>query len=45
MKANAIKSYRDKKVQFILRMLRRVEYLSNFDDAVLYDLMFKLEPE
>lgn len=45
LKANAIKSYRDKKIQFILRMLRRVEYLANFDDGVLFDLMFKLEQE
>jgi len=26
-------------------MFRRVEYLANFDDAVLFDLMFKLETE
>ena len=45
LKQNAIKSYRDQKIQFILRMLRRVEYLENFEDAVLFDLMFKLEAE
>lgn len=45
LKQNAIKSYRDQKIQFILRMFRRVEYLANFDDAVLFDLMFKLEAE
>lgn len=44
LKENAIKSYRDQRIQFILRMFRRVEYLANFDDAVLFDLMFKLEP-
>lgn len=45
LKQNAIKSYRDQKIQFILRMFRRVEYLANFDDAVLFDLMFKLEAQ
>ena len=26
-------------------MFRRVEYLAGFDESVLFDLMFKLEPE
>lgn len=45
LRENAIQNYRDKKIQFILRMFRRVEYLANFDDAVLFDLMFSLAPE
>ena len=43
LKNKAIKSYRDKKIQFILRMLKRVEYLEKHDDEVLFDLMFSLE--
>ena len=45
LKQNAINRYRDQKIQFILRMFRRVEYLAGFDESVLFDLMFKLEPE
>ena len=45
LKANAIKNYRDKKIQFILRMIKRVEYLAKHDDEVLYDLMFSLQPK
>ena len=42
LKAYAIKTYRDKKIEFILRMLRRVEYLRDHDDEVLFDVMFSL---
>jgi len=28
LKNNAIKNYRDKKIQFVLRMIKRVEYLA-----------------
>lgn len=45
LKNNAIKNYRDKKIQFILRMIKRVEYLAKHDDEVLYDLMFSLTPK
>lgn len=45
MKANAIRSYRDKKIQFVLRMIKRVEYLKKHDDEVLFDLMFSLTPK
>ena len=45
LKNNAIKTYRDKKIQFVLRMIRRVEYLANVDDEVLFDLMFSLVPK
>lgn len=45
LKKNAIKSYHDKKIQFVLRMIKRVEYLAKQDDEVLFDLMFSLEPE
>ena len=34
----------DKKIEFLLKMLRRVEYLRDHDDEVLFDLMFSLEP-
>ena len=45
LKKNAIKNYRDKKIQFILRMLKRVDYLNKQDDYVLFDLMFSLVPQ
>ena len=45
LKNNAIKTYRDKKIQFILRMIKRVEYLQKHEDEVLFDLMFSLRPE
>ena len=45
LKNNAIKNYRDKKIQFVLRMIKRVEYLAKHDDNVLYDLMFSLVPK
>jgi len=44
LKEYAIKAYRDKKIEFLLKMLRRVEYLRDHDDEVLFDLMFSLEP-
>lgn len=44
LKKNAIRSYRDKKIQFVLRMIKRVEYLAKHDDEVLFDLMFSLQP-
>ena len=44
LKNNAIKNYRDKKIQFIMRMIKRVEYLQKHDDEVLFDLMFSLQP-
>lgn len=43
LKQNAIKTYRDKKIQFVLRMIKRVEYLQKHEDEVLFDLMFSLE--
>ena len=43
LKNNAIKSYNDKKMQFVMRMIKRVEYLEKHDDAVLFDLMYNLE--
>jgi len=43
LKNNAIKSYNDKKIQFVMRMIKRVEYLSKHDDEVLFDLMFSME--
>ena len=45
LKNNAIKTYRDKKIQFVLRMIKRVEYLAKQDDEVLFDLMFSLQPK
>lgn len=45
LKENAIKNYRDKKIQFILRMIKRVEYLEKHEDEVLFDLMFSLVPK
>mmetsp|Transcript_30549 Transcript_30549/g.37647 ORF Transcript_30549/g.37647 Transcript_30549/m.37647 type:complete len:98 (+) Transcript_30549:1857-2150(+) len=45
LKNNAIKNYRDKKIQFVLRMIKRVEYLAKHEDEVLFDLMFSLAPK
>lgn len=44
LKKNLIKQYRDKKIEFVLRMIKRVEYLQKHEDEVLYDLMFSLQP-
>lgn len=41
--AHALEKYRDSKILFILKMLKRVEYLTKHDDEVLFDLMFSLE--
>lgn len=41
--AHAIQKYRDNKILFILKMLKRVEYLTKHSDEVLFDLMFSLE--
>ena len=38
-----IKTYKDKKIEFILRMLKRLDYLAKVEDEVLYDIMFNLE--
>jgi len=45
LKSNLIKNYRDKKIEFVLRMIKRVEYLAKHEDEVLYDLMFSLQPK
>ena len=45
LKENAIKNYRDPKIEFILKMIKRVEYLKGHKDDVLFDLMFSLEPK
>ena len=45
LKDHIIANYRDKKIQYILRMLKRVEYLSKIDEEVLYEIMFNLELE
>ena len=42
LKKNLIKTYKDKKIEFVLRMIKRVEYLTKHEDEVLYDLMFSL---
>lgn len=42
LKNNAIKQYRDNKIEFVLRMIKRVEYLQKHEDEVLFDLMFSL---
>ena len=41
--AHALENYRDNKILFVLKMLKRVEYLTKHDDEVLFDLMFSLE--
>ena len=41
--ANLIREYRDKKIEFVLRMIKRVEYLAKHDDEVLFDLMFSMK--
>ena len=45
LKENLIKNYRDRKIEFILRMIKRVEYLQKHEDEVLFDLMFSLVPK
>ena len=43
LKDYVIKTYKDKKIEFILRMLKRLDYLAKVEDEVLYDIMFNLE--
>ena len=45
LRDSAIKTYRDSKIDFILKMLRRIEYLQDHSDEVLFDIMFSLVPK
>ena len=45
LRDSAIKTYRDSKIAFILQMLRRIEYLKDHSDEVLFDIMFSLVPK
>ena len=45
LKNNLIRTYRDKKIEFVLGMIKSVDYLGKHDDEVLFDLMFSLVPK
>lgn len=38
------KTYNDPKIQFILKMLGRVEYLQGIEPEIMFDIMFNLTP-
>ena len=44
LRNKAIKTYNDKRMQFIKRMLKRISYLTKHEDEVFFDLIFSLEP-
>jgi len=37
-------SYKDQKIVFLLEMLKRVEYLRDVAEEILYEIMFSLAP-
>lgn len=37
--------YKDQKIIFLIEMLKRVEYLRDVDEEIIYEIMFSLQPK